>query len=135
MVYSVNICCVMWNLFTVGSLLLLGANQNRLSSKFNLYFLISTLIIKRLAQMFCFKVCFLSKHLGPSFLSKLNCHPFLRCDFLPVAGGDMLVWQANYLIGFFQHGTVSLLKLRLHHTFVLYTNISCNQTSKLMVDE
>ena len=62
-------------------------------------------------------------------LNRLPCHLF-QCEFL-VAGADML-WQVYCFIGFFQHGTGSLLRYRLHHTFILYTNISWDRTSRLL---
>ena len=98
------------------------------SSKFNLnIFLILTFTIKRLAWMFCFKVWFLSKHF--CFFVKAS-----RSIFSPLFPSSSRCWHfrmTSLFYKIFQHGTGSLLWYRLHPTFILYTNIPWDGTSKL----
>ena len=80
--------------------------------------------------MFCFKVCFLSKHFWPSFLCKRNCHLFSSVRFSSSNRGWYFGVIICFFIAFFRHGTGSLLRYRFHHTFILYTNIPWDRTSK-----
>ena len=56
-----------------------------------------------------------------------------QCSFLLVVGGDNLVLQVYFFIGFFWHGVGSILKFSQAspYLWLVYTNISWDQTSKL----
>ena len=94
-------------------------NSRFLSSKFNSYYQKAGLNFLK----FSFK-SFLIKFSKQAQLSR-----FCQSDFLLIVGTDILVWQVYYFIRFFRHGTGSLLRYRLHQTFILHTDIPWNRKS------